>query len=219
MHISFRASRKNTPLVERWTLSGCSPSLAAKPRMQRAPSRCIVSVSSDSAKGSRSLARRFEALSLALSEAHLLGPLRRLRRGLLGRLVGASRLDKTPHAGALHGISGADGVPRSIERGLDGSEDWHLERRVKRSGEAAARVGCAIPDDDVSTRFVDTSGPHRVSDSPAGCVGNSQSGKKAKKKTACMYNHSVRSIRVRAPLATRHVVPCGIYRGSFSSLE
>ena len=53
--------------------------------------------------GTRSRARRFEALSLARSEAHLLGLLRRLRRGLLGRLVGAVRLDETPHAGALHG--------------------------------------------------------------------------------------------------------------------
>ena len=144
----FRGSdelRVKTPLVERWTLSGCSPSLAARPRMRRAPSRCVVSVSSVSATGSRSRARRLEALSLALSEAHLLGLLRRLRRGRLGGLVGAVRLDETPHAGALHGVGGADGVPRSVERGLDGSEDGgHFDWGWERSGEAAARVRCDV---------------------------------------------------------------------------
>jgi hypothetical protein len=40
------------------------------------------------------------------------------------------RLDEGPHAGALQLVGRSDGVPRSVERGLDGSEDLRSESRT-----------------------------------------------------------------------------------------
>ena len=70
-------------------------------------------------------------LAFALAQAHLGGGglAGGLGRGLGGGCLPLS-LEEAPHAGALQGVGLPDGVPRSVERGLHGSEDPHAESVV-----------------------------------------------------------------------------------------